>query len=184
MTAPSELLEVLRMVTTRLKEAGFAYMLTGSMAMNFYGEARMTHDIDLVIRMRATDVEWILALFSRDFDVDEAAVARAIVTDRVFNLVHRDTRVRVRCVVLKDAPHPHEEFERRREALIGDIPAMIVSPEDLILSKLVGAPETGSTFHMEDVRELLRTRTDLDAQYLDQWAPQLGVADRLEQARH
>jgi hypothetical protein len=38
-------LDVLRDVTARLKNAGIPYMMTGSMAMNYYAEPRMTRDI-------------------------------------------------------------------------------------------------------------------------------------------
>lgn len=42
-------LDVLKDVCERLDRAGIAYMLTGSMAMNYYAQPRMTRDIDLVI---------------------------------------------------------------------------------------------------------------------------------------
>ena len=42
----SDELEVLAQVTGRLEEAGIAYMLSGSMALNHYAQPRMTRDID------------------------------------------------------------------------------------------------------------------------------------------
>ena len=45
----SEELEVLRIVAERLGQAGIAYMVTGSVAMNHYAVPRMTRDIDLVV---------------------------------------------------------------------------------------------------------------------------------------
>lgn len=39
-------LDVLRDVSHRLESAGIAFMLTGSMAMNYYAQPRMTRDID------------------------------------------------------------------------------------------------------------------------------------------
>ena len=35
-------LDILRDVSARLEQAGIAYMLTGSMAMNYYAQPRMT----------------------------------------------------------------------------------------------------------------------------------------------
>ena len=43
----SEELEVLKTVTSRLEGAGISYMLTGSMAANFYTVPRLTRDIDM-----------------------------------------------------------------------------------------------------------------------------------------
>ena len=42
-------LDVLRDVSRRLTSGGVAFMLTGSMAMNYYAQPRMTRDIDLVV---------------------------------------------------------------------------------------------------------------------------------------
>ncbi len=50
----SEELEILKTVARRLDEAGFAYILTGSIALNYYALPRMTRDIDAVRRALAT----------------------------------------------------------------------------------------------------------------------------------
>ena len=40
-------LDIVRDVAARLEGAGIAYMLTGSMAMNYYAQPRMTRDMVL-----------------------------------------------------------------------------------------------------------------------------------------
>jgi hypothetical protein len=50
-------LDILREVSERLESAGIAFMLTGSVAMNYYAQPRMTRDIDLVAALGETDVE-------------------------------------------------------------------------------------------------------------------------------
>jgi hypothetical protein len=45
----SEELEVLKIVTQRLREAGINYMISGSIASNYYTIPRMTRDIDVVV---------------------------------------------------------------------------------------------------------------------------------------
>ena len=59
----SEELEVLRTVAARLDQAGIAYMLTGSMALNYYAVPRMTRDIDLVVELEPGDAERLVRLF-------------------------------------------------------------------------------------------------------------------------
>jgi hypothetical protein len=39
------------------REAGFAYMLTGSMALTHYAQPRMTRDIDIVPALGLDDLE-------------------------------------------------------------------------------------------------------------------------------
>lgn len=55
-------LDIVRDVSARLDTEGIAYMLTGSMAMNYYAQPRMTRDIDLVQRIKIENFEtWIVA---------------------------------------------------------------------------------------------------------------------------
>ena len=44
-------LDILRDVVQRLSQAEIEYMLTGSFALNYYAQPRMTRDIDLVIAL-------------------------------------------------------------------------------------------------------------------------------------
>ena len=57
-------LDIVRDVSRRLDGGGLAYMLTGSMAMNYYAQPRMTRDIDLVVALAARDVDTIRGIGS------------------------------------------------------------------------------------------------------------------------
>ena len=59
-------LDIVRDVSARLDAATIGYMLTGSMAMNYYAQPRMTRDIDLVVALRSADAARIVELFSTD----------------------------------------------------------------------------------------------------------------------
>lgn len=73
------------------------------------------------------------------------------------------------------------EFERRKEVDLGGVRTWIVSCEDLILSKLVRALDTGSELQMRDVRGLLAVK-DIDRSYLTHWAKELGTEALLAEA--
>jgi hypothetical protein len=47
--------------------------LTGSMASNYWGVPRSTHDLDFVIQLPMTVAARIVQEFSRDFYIDEEA---------------------------------------------------------------------------------------------------------------
>jgi hypothetical protein len=53
----TEELDVLTVVTERLESAGVPYMVTGSIAGNYYAVPRMTRDIDIVIEASSADAE-------------------------------------------------------------------------------------------------------------------------------
>jgi hypothetical protein len=55
-------LDILRDISMRLEQAGISYMLTGSMAMNYYAQPRMTRDIDLVVALTPQDTETVVRL--------------------------------------------------------------------------------------------------------------------------
>lgn len=58
-----------------------------------------------------------------------------------------------------------------------------VAPEDLILSKLSWARDSASELQERDVRDLLDAVEDLDLDYLQRWAAELGVGETLERLR-
>ena len=169
-----EELAVLRIVTERLEAAGIPYMLTGSMAANYYAVPRMTRDIDLVVELSAGDAERVCALFETDFYVDRDAVRDAVAEQGAFNLIHTDLVVKVDFLVRKDSEYRREEFRRRRRITVEDLNLFMVTPEDLIISKLEWARGTRSEVQLADVRNLL-SGVELDRAYLARWVTRLGL---------
>jgi len=176
---PQTELDILIDVSRRLSSAGFNYMLTGSFAMNYYAQPRMTRDIDLVVDLFGANVETIKRIFEPDYYVPDEAVAAAIARRSMFNLIHYDSVIKVDCIVLKDESYRREEFGRRREITVGNARIYIVSREDLILSKLFWAKDSRSEMHLRDVGNLLSA--DCDMEYLHSRARILGVDRLLEE---
>jgi hypothetical protein len=171
-------LEVLEDVCARLDKAGVAYMLTGSMAMNYYAQPRMTRDIDIVVALEADDAGKLVAAFEPDYYVPDEALHSALRQQGMFNLLHLESVVKVDLIVRKQAPYRQTEFARRMQVQLPGFCAWLVSREDLILSKLAWARDAESGMQMRDVRNLLTGETDLA--YLRQWAPALNVSELLE----
>jgi hypothetical protein len=61
-----------------------------------------------------------------------------------------------------------------------DADMWIVSPEDLVLSKLAWSRDTGSELQLRDVRQLVASQPNLDRTYLARWAGELGVGELLK----
>ena len=172
----SDELDVLKAVTADLEGAGIPYMVTGSMAANFYTVPRMTRDIDLVIELLERDVDRIMRLFQQEYYIDRDMVQRAVRDHAMFNMIHNALVVKVDCVVRKETEYRREEFARRRAVSIAGQQVFIVSPEDLILSKLDWAKESRSEMQLTDVRNLLNSVQGLDTAYLTRWADRLGLS--------
>ena len=110
-----EELEVLKTISQRLEDAHIPFMLTGSFAMAYYGQPRMTRDLDLVVSMVEEDVQGIVALLSPDFYVDADDVRSAIRSQRLFNLMHNATGIKVDLIVRKSAEYRQVEFARQEK---------------------------------------------------------------------
>ncbi len=171
----SDELDVLLSVTARLQASGIVYMVTGSMAANFYATPRMTRDIDLVVELSDADIDRVVGLFQDTYYIDPDMVQQAIRNRSMFNMIHNALVVKVDCVVRKDTDYRREEFARRRTITLAGQSVAIVAPEDLILSKLDWARESRSQMQLDDVRNLLRSVQDLDRVYLSHWADRLGL---------
>lgn len=148
-------------------------MLTGSMAMNYYAQPRMTRDIDLVVKLGSEQIDILMSTFEEDYYVERRAVARAIAERSMFNLIHNETIIKLDCIVLKSDEYRQEEFARRKLVTLGDFQTWIVSREDLILSKLYWARDSKSELQLRDVKNLLTAECDMP--YLYSRAEELGV---------
>ena len=171
----SEELEVLKTVARRLEDLGIPYMVTGSMALNYYAVPRMTRDIDVVVELSPGDVDRLCAAFQGDFYVDREAVRRAIDERDLFNLIHGASVVKVDFVVRKESEYRRVEFSRRRRIRVDDQELSAVAPEDLIISKLDWARQTRSEVQFADIRNLLACVPGLDEAYLAHWTGRLGL---------
>ena len=169
-------LDALRDAVARLDRAGFAYMLSGSLAMSYYATPRMTRDIDLIVEMRLGDADAMRDAFGDAYYVPDD-LAEAFDGSGMFNLVHLASVVKVDVIVRKDETFRLHEFGRRRRVDLGGFEAWIVSREDLILSKLVWARDGDSEQQRRDVRNLM---PKADMAYLRHWAPALGVGELLD----
>jgi hypothetical protein len=173
-------LDVLRDLVGRLDEAGIEYMLTGSVAMNFYAQPRMTRDVDLVVALHMGQVAALRSALGDDYYFAAEAAIDAIRHQSMFNVIHQGALIKIDCVIRKREEFRLEEFSRRRKIAVGDFDLWIVSKEDLILSKCCWAKESESERQLSDVQNLLAT--GYDEVYLQKWASHLQVNDILTRA--
>ena len=173
--AVSEELHVLKEVARRLDDAGIPYMVTGSIAANFYTVPRMTRDIDIVVELSEQDIARFIPLFEKDYYLEPEAVRGAVKNKGMFNLIQDEYIIKVDFVVRKDTPYRRREFSRRKKIPIDGQDLYIVAPEDLILSKLEWAKESKSEVQLRDVRNLLKSVKRLNRRYLARWARELKV---------
>jgi hypothetical protein len=151
--------------------------------MNFYAQPRMTRDIDIVVELAGAAARRLPDLFSSDFYIDSDDVNEAVRDQGMFNIIHNTSIVKVDFIVRKEDLYRKTEFERRRTAPVEGATISIVSPEDLLLSKLRWALDGESEMQLKDARNIVLSKQDLDWEYLERWASELGVKDLLRQSQ-
>ncbi len=171
----SEELKVLNEVTQRLDKAGIAYVISGSIAANYYTVPRMTRDIDVVVEMKMENVNKFIGLFQKDFFVDPDMVKDEVQKGGIFNLIHIQYIIKIDFILRKASSWQETMFTRRKKIKINGIFTWLISPEDLILAKLSWAKDTISELQLKDVKNLLNSVESLDRSYLNQWVKNLGL---------
>jgi hypothetical protein len=172
-------IDIVRDISHRFEQAGIPYMLTGSMAMNYYAQPRMTRDIDVVIEISPDDVSRVVSRYRPDYYVSEESIRESVMHESIFNLIHQDSVIKVDCIVRKRSEYRRAEFERRQKISILDFTTFIVSKEDLIISKLFWAKDSHSEIQLRDVKNLLAT--GYDTEYLERWTRELGLVNLLKE---
>jgi hypothetical protein len=175
-------IDIVRDVSRKFEQSGIDYMLTGSMAMNYYAQPRMTRDIDVVVAIKPNDVERVVALFKPEYYVSKESIRESIEHESIFNLIHHESVIKVDCIVRKQNEYRKVEFERRQKVSILDFTTYIVSKEDLIISKLFWSKDSHSEIQLGDVRNLLAT--GYDEEYLRRWTRQVGLDILFQECLH
>ena len=171
----NEELEVLKIVTKRLDENNISYMVTGSVAMNFYAMPRMTRDIDIVLEISEKDAPRLMEMFCEDFYINQEMIINAVRSQGMFNIIHNDYVIKIDFIVRKDNPYRKTEFQRRRKVKVDSVWIWLVTVEDLILSKLWWAKQSRSERQFEDIKNILSQVKDIDKKYLEKWVRNLGI---------
>lgn len=166
-------IDILKDVSKKLEGVGIAFMLSGSLAMNYYAVPRMTRDIDVVVELTRDDVEKIVHVFEDSYYISKDAVREAVEHASMFNIIHNSGIIKVDFIIRKNNEYRQEEFERRRKISNGDFDTWIVSKEDLIISKLYWAKDSHSEMQFRDIKNLMKS--GYDQTYLLFWLKRLNL---------
>jgi len=170
--------EIIRKVVTALEQNEIPYMLTGAVAVSYYGRPRFTHDVDLIIQIQLKDAQRIVRLFENEFYVALEGIIDALRHSTMFNLVHSETGIKVDCWLLKHKEYDRLSFSRRRKEIVFDQEMYISSPEDLIIAKLDWYKQSDIQKHYEDVIGIFQIQQGkLDIDYIKKWAELFSFLD-------
>jgi hypothetical protein len=186
---PPDVLPILMPVILAFDALGIPYQIGGSLASSAWGKPRSTQDADLVADVQPQHVAPLVACLESQYYIDDEMIRDAIRHHSSFNMLHLDTMYKVDVFMRKPTAFDTLTFQRARREWIDDPPqtqAMLTSPEDIVLHKLVWYQMGGEVSERQwlDILNVLKVQGPaLDQIYLQTWAAQLGVAALLADAQ-
>jgi len=126
--------DLVLLYTRRLEGAGFTYMITGSVAGVFYGEPRVTHDVDLVLALAPSDTARMAALFPLEefYCPPEEIIVREVLRAQRghFNLIHHESGFKADVYLANRDPFHRWALSERRLVEVDGEPASMSSSEN------------------------------------------------------
>lgn len=176
-----ELKQILRQLIEVFDGLGVPYALMGGLAVRIYGIPRATYDIDFTLTIaRESLPSMYKALESHGFTVPQpfhTGWVDSVAGLPLVRIQHFSGQTATEIdVFLAESPYQNELMHRRRQENLNGFSGWLVSPEDLVLLKLIA----NRPRDISDIADVLFTQGQLDETYMRQWADQLGVRDRLE----
>ena len=174
--------QLLTKIAEILGKLEIPYIITGGMAVSVWGRPRFTADIDIVVELLEKNVNLLaneLLAIDKDVYVSEEAMRDALQVKGGFNFIHPDSQLKVDFWVVKDEFNK-QEIKRSITKKIGGQRVNFVSPEDLILSKLLWNKISPSDKQLEDIKSVFRI-SKVDIGYLKIWAEKQGTIQILEE---
>ena len=164
----------------RLNASALDYMLTGSMASNYWGIPRSTHDLDFVLSMLPADADRFIGVFQPDFFLQPESVRSAFRPPYQFNALDERSALKVDFWMLRDDDFEQEMFRRRQQHSVFGVPAWITTAEDIILHKLHWNRISPSNRQLGDAAGVYSVQSgNLDLEYVNAWASKLHVEAEL-----
>ncbi|HNE55731.1 MAG TPA: hypothetical protein PK079_21355, partial [Leptospiraceae bacterium] len=127
-----EQIQVLENILKYLKDQKIDYILTGSLAMTFYAEPRMTRDIDIVLSIENLSPKSFTQFFQSDFYIDIDSIQMAIHYRKMFNILHNATGLKIDFIIQKENEFEKQKFKNKKIKKIKETDCFIISKEDLI----------------------------------------------------
>jgi hypothetical protein len=155
--------EVLERIAAALSAARIPYMVIGGQAVLVHGEPRLTRDIDVTLGVtldRLTDIVAAAAAAGLEPLVDPQTFTRET---RVLPCADAKSGVRVD-IVLSDSNFERAAIDRAVTVRLGSTDVRFVTPEDLIVHRVVA----GRPRDLEDVRSIVARQPRLDRQRVEQ----------------
>ena len=148
-----------------LNRVQIPYMIGGSVASIFYGEPRLTHDVDFVLFLSVRDIPRLVNIFPEtEFYVPPSEIIEEeVLRERGhFNVIHDATGFKADFYPAGRDELNSWGFQFRRQTELDGEAVVLAPPEYVIVRKLQYFKEGGSEKHLRDIRSMPPLRHSLE----------------------
>ena len=179
----NDVLQVLMTIVRTFNQMRLPYVVMGGMAVRAHAIPRPTQDVDFTAALNRDQLPLFFQLvMDAGFTVPESYLSGWV--DQVAGMPLVKLRMFLGQhgvdvdIFLAESDFQQSALSRRERCEVDEVSCDIVSPEDLILFKLIA----NRPRDLVDVADILFVQGQLDETYMRHWASELRILERLESA--
>lgn len=175
-----------------IENAGFEYLVSGSVATSLLGEPRFTADIDIALFLSAAQILLLPTIFPEEsyylppIDVIQIECRRDIRGH--FNIIHHDSGMKADIYPSKNHPYLGWALKQKIRLPKDGITISVAPPEYVIMHKLAFYQEGGHSKHLRDILAVCRmqqvdlslmSKAAIDLNLSTEWRQVLTALEKL-----
>jgi hypothetical protein len=173
-------LELFLLFVRPFHRAGIRYVIGGSVAAIFYGEPRLTNDVDFIAFLNEADSRRLPEVFPpTDFYLPPMEIIATEVARKErghFNIIHVNTGFKADVYLTGRDEFNAWAFRHKRQVEFEGETIVLAPPEYVIVRKLEYFREGGSEKHLRDIRAMLAVSgQQIDGTVLADWIQKRGL---------
>jgi hypothetical protein len=175
--------KTLWMVVNQFERLAIPYAIMGGLAVRIHGLPRPTHDIDFTIGIGRTElIDWFVVAEKEGLCVEDSYKKGWVDNVQGLPLIKlKAYYTATECldidIFLAEVDFQKAVLQRRQQVFLNDQSLYVVSPEDLILLKLIA----GRPRDFLDIKDILFVQGRLDNDYMLFWAEKYKVENKLQE---
>lgn len=174
----TDLEKVVSRISTALRDLAISFHVTGGVATSYYGQPRMTLDLDVVIRLdNESTLDALVQSLCAAFYIDSESLRSSIQSNQMFQALDEETYIKVDFHV---GERIAGELGRSVSMeMFPDVEVPVASVEDVVLSKLIWYAMGSDRSWHDALHVVRRQRKKLDVDLLTGLAGSLNLSAEL-----